>query len=182
MQIDRVLYPIETLGPGKRIGIWTIGCPHHCHNCSNPELWALDDSRNIAVETLMNMIKKCTPDKVGITITGGEPFYQADDLLQLLTLLKKEGYKDTLVYTGFQYETIKEKYSDILDKIDVLIDGKYIDKLNDDISLRGSSNQIIHIFNKKLKEQYDKILSDKRYRQNFIADGKIISVGIPAKQ
>ncbi len=39
MQIDRVLFPITTLGPGNRIGIWTIGCPHKCYNCSNPELW-----------------------------------------------------------------------------------------------------------------------------------------------
>ncbi|MDD6914748.1 MAG: 4Fe-4S cluster-binding domain-containing protein, partial [Eubacteriales bacterium] len=52
----RVLFPITTLGPGNRIGIWTIGCPHKCYNCSNPELWDANVNKDINVSDLVSSL------------------------------------------------------------------------------------------------------------------------------
>lgn len=57
MQIDRILFPVTTLGPGNRLGIWTIGCPHRCFNCSNPELWNDDAEKDISLSELVSVFK-----------------------------------------------------------------------------------------------------------------------------
>lgn len=181
MQIDRILFPITTLGPGKRIGIWTVGCPRQCYKCSNPELWNPDESKNIEISQLVLCISKYKANADGITITGGEPFYQATELLYLIKSLKILGFNDVLVYSGYKYAYIKEKFPDILSVIDVLIDGEYIDELNDNKSIRGSSNQHIIIQNSNLRVKYKDAAFAARERQNFICNDKIISVGIPFK-
>lgn len=181
MQIDRVLFPITTLGPGNRIAIWTVGCPHKCYKCSNPELWDLDESKEIAVSDLVLNISNYRYEADGITITGGDPFFQADELYKLLKELRRLGFKDILVYTGYSYAYLQKKYSKIINCIDVLVDGLYVDRLNNNIGLKGSSNQNIYIINPSLKEKYKDFNSLKRQRQNFIVNDKIISVGIPQK-
>ncbi|SCN23517.1 Pyruvate formate-lyase 1-activating enzyme [Clostridium sp. N3C] len=179
MQIDRILYPVKTLGPGERIGLWLIGCPHHCKKCSNPELWERDESKDISIADLVLYIGENNIKADGITITGGEPFYQVEELYILLQELRKLRFEDILVYTGYDFNTIEKNYSKALPYIDVLIDGVYIDELNDNLGIRGSSNQKIHILNEKLYDKYKSLESAKRCRQNFVYGNKIISVGIP---
>ena len=181
MQIDRVLFPITTLGPNKRIGIWTIGCPHKCYKCSNPELWDADKSKEVSVENLVSYISKFINDAEGVTITGGDPFFQPNELYELLKKLRSLGINDILVYTGYAIKEVKEKYADILNLIDVLIDEPYVDKLNNNIGIMGSSNQNIHILNSKLCSLYKDMDKVKREKNNFVSYDKIISVGIPDK-
>ena len=179
MQIDRVLFPITTLGPNKRIGIWTVGCPHKCYHCSNPELWASDESKNIAVSDLISKLYDYKNKAGGVTITGGDPFFQAEELYELLKGLRKIGFKDILVYTGYTFKDLYYKYGNILSLIDVLIDEPYIEALNNDVGIMGSDNQNIRILNPLLKDKYKNLRTVKRSRQNFISNDKIISVGIP---
>jgi len=181
MQIDRVLYPITTLGPNKRIGIWTVGCPHKCYKCSNPELWSMDESKNISIKEVISYISQYIDDAEGITITGGDPFFQPNELYDLLRELRNLGFKDILVYTGYNIQELKGKYKEILSLIDVLIDGPYVEELNNNIGIMGSSNQYIHILNPELCELYKNMGKTQRNRQNFIISNKIISVGIPNK-
>lgn len=181
MQIDRVLYPVTTLGPGKRIGIWTIGCPHKCYNCSNPELWETNNNKEVEIENLMLYVSQYASVADGVTITGGDPFFQPDELYHLLKKLRHCGFKDILVYTGYKISDLSKKYNNILSLIDVVIDGPYIDFQNNNIGLKGSVNQGIYILNAQLSEKYRDINIQKRNRQNFVSNGKIISVGIPTK-
>lgn len=181
MQIDRVLYPIKTLGPGKRIGIWTVGCSHHCNKCSNPELWDPNINKDIPIDFLLEYIKKYHALADGVTITGGDPFFQPDDLYSLLLSLRKIGFNDILVYTGYEYERLLKTHRKVIDLIDVLIDGTYIDNLNDNQGIKGSSNQRVIVINKRLSTKYDRVYTSERKRQNFLYQGKIISVGIPNK-
>lgn len=180
MQIDRIYYPVETLGYGKRIGIWTIGCPHHCEKCSNPELWTEDKCKEIDIESIVKCVKR-VGNADGITITGGDPFYQADELLILVSRLRELGYEDILVYSGYTYEElIKDEVSkSVLDLIAVLIDGKYVDSLNDNRTIRGSSNQRILVLNSQMNNRYSDVNSWERKTQIVMNNNDIHAIGIP---
>ncbi len=177
MYIARILYPIEVLGPGKRIGIWFCGCPHKCKGCSNPELWEFQERYKTSLNTIKELINKiCADNSVdGFTITGGDPFYQETELVELLGHLKTIN-EDILVYTGYNKEEISPQS---LNNIAVLIDGKYIEDQNFDRALIGSDNQKIHILKSAYRKKYnDYISTTKNKIQNFTATDGIISVGI----
>lgn len=72
------------MGYGLRIGVWTIGCPHACHNCSNPELWKKQPERDISMEKLFDMLQLIKDSIDGLTISGGERFEQPEGLFELL--------------------------------------------------------------------------------------------------
>lgn len=180
MYVARILYPVNVLGPGKRIGIWFNGCNHRCPGCSNPELWEPQERYKTTQDTLIKLIEHiCLTQQVdGFTLTGGDPFAQADALNQLLPELAKLS-DDILVYTGFDYNEILLKYPEIMSKIGVLIDGKYIQERNNGAVLRGSDNQKIIILNEQLSNKYRNYLATAQNEiQNFSAIDGVISVGI----
>ena len=177
MYVARVLYPVEVLGPGKRVGIWFCGCPRRCKGCSNPELWEFQNRYYTSPQLVCDLIKQIAQDHPidGFTITGGDPLYQADYLQQLITLLKNIS-DDILVYTGYSIEELDMKQ---LEGVSVLIDGEYIEHRNTKCVLRGSDNQRIHILDQKLKKKYCNYLgAAKNQIQNFMTSDGVISVGI----
>ena len=169
MLIDRILYPIVTLGPGKRLVIWTVGCSKHCYNCANSELWAADNKKDITSQELFEKIIKLVDLKKvdGVTFTGGDPLEQFDELLELLELFHPF-FSDILVYTGYTVDearkiTDDDKWRRFTELISVLIDGPYVDELNDNMcGLRGSTNQNIIYFNDAVKDRYTDYLSEGR--------------------
>lgn len=180
MFIARILYPVKTLGPGKRLGIWFSGCEHHCKGCSNPELWEQPEKFRISLNALMKMINAIAKENLidGFTLSGGDPFYQPDALTELLPELNKVS-KDILVYTGYFYDEIYKKYPEILKQIAVLIDAPYVDNLNYGEILRGSINQNIIILKQEYKNLYDEYRNDNQnIIQNFTTSTGIASVGI----
>lgn len=182
MYIDRILYPVTTLGPGKRIAVWTAGCERHCPGCANPELWEIKESQKISEDLLANLIKQMLlKHKVdGITITGGEPFLQSSALASCLTRIGPER-PEVLIFSGFQMDELRcdpEKRTLLL-LTDVLVDGAYIRELNDGKTpLRGSSNQAIHYLNKTVIKNYEEYLERGRQIENFVYGNEILSVGI----
>lgn len=180
MYVARILYPVKVLGPGNRIAIWMAGCKHGCKGCSNPELWEVQDKYQISIESIMELIRQIEKEHIidGFTITGGDPFEQPAELKELLLQLR-EISSDILVYTGYEYKEIKEKHSDILSIISVLIDGKYEEDKNHASCLIGSDNQQIYYLNTELKSVYEEYMSKtKNQIQNFTSSDGIISVGI----
>ena len=172
MYIARILYPVKVLGSGLRIGIWFDGCKHKCKGCSNPELWEFQERYRTSPNVVMNLIEKITENNVvdGFTLTGGDPLEQPEALRVLLPKLKKTN-ADILMYTGYEYKTIVDKYSDIFQNITVLIDGKYIEERNNNCILRGSDNQSIYILNDDYKEKYKHYLNTaKNEIQNFTSN------------
>lgn len=177
MYVARILYPVEVLGPGKRVGIWFCGCPRRCKGCSNPELWEFHNRYKTTVERIVALITMIKENYLidGFTITGGDPIFQPEDLQHLLSKLK-EISTDILVYTGYKKEDIPIKY---LKNVAVLIDGEYVEELNDNSFLRGSNNQRIYILNKNFEEKYNRYFENSHNRiQNFTTSEGIISVGI----
>lgn len=177
MYVARVLYPVEVLGPGKRVGIWFCGCPRRCKGCSNPELWEFQERYRTSPETISRLVQDIARDNPidGFTVTGGDPMYQPNELQQLLLLLKNIS-DDIIVYTGYSKKEL-EPY--MFANISVLIDGEYIEELNDNSLLRGSSNQNIIILDEKKRDRYEYYLRTETNRiQNFFVVDGVVSVGI----
>lgn len=177
MYVARILYPVEVLGPGKRIGIWFCGCPRRCKGCSNPELWNFQERYKTTPETVYKMIQDIAKNNIidGFTVTGGEPMYQADELHILLDYLQNIS-NDILVYTGYRIEDLNKEQ---LEGVSVLIDGEYIENCNNNAILRGSDNQEIHILDDSLKKKYELYCENSINQiQNFTTVYGMISVGI----
>lgn len=180
--VDRILWPVTALGPGKRVAIWVCGCGHHCPGCANPELWERKPEQAVSVEKFADMLHALIQEKKpdGITITGGEPFDQAGALSEVLNRLEGK-QKDILIYSGYTKEQIEknERRKELLSRVDVLIDGTYIEEQNQPSAvLRGSENQKIYYQNESLKETYASYMEQGRQIQNFVYDYRILSVGI----
>lgn len=184
MKVARVLYPVQVLGPGRRIGIWLAGCPRRCEDCSNPELWEPENYQEMAAQDLLEQLGHIIRSREvdGVTVTGGDPFFQPEELAKLLKGLQNV-IPDILVYTGYTIEELraaeKPAVHECLQHAGVLIDGPYVKDLNKDCLLRGSENQRIIILNPALKARYDKYISIAHNEvQNFATSKGVVSVGI----
>jgi len=177
--INLIHYPVYTLGVGKRIGVWFQGCSIKCKGCMSKYTWEFDKKYVRDVNEVLREILSY-PSK-NITISGGEPFDQPEALGYLLKKLKLNGFKDILVYTGYEYEEIKDRYKDILKYIDVLISGRFVEGLETEYIWKGSDNQKMHIFNKKLKKIYNEYKKEKKNKHLQIVEknNDIYILGIP---
>jgi anaerobic ribonucleoside-triphosphate reductase activating protein len=113
-------------GPGLRLVIFSQGCPHHCKGCHNPETWEPGGGKEVALRDLCKMIKKRSRQIRGITLSGGEPFLQAEELAVVAAEAKKMGL-DVVTYTGYTYEKLIEfdlkGSKELLGLTDILVDG-----------------------------------------------------------
>ena len=141
-------------GPGVRASIFVSGCKFNCKGCFNKEAQDFNYGNIYTKEVENKFMEYVLDDNVkGISILGGEPLMQTmdDSLLNLLKRIKKESNKEIWMWTGFVYETaiLDEKRKEILDYIDVLVDGQFVESkkvLN--LKFRGSTNQRIIDLNK----------------------------------
>lgn len=130
-------------GPGLRVVLFLQGCSIHCPGCQNKHLWdfnkGVEESPFLIAGRIMGH-----PDYRGrVTISGGEPFDQAEELLALCQTLKQSG-ANLLVYSGYTFEAIAQdpQKQNVLPYIHRLVDGPFIQQLDHSlISYRGSSNQ-----------------------------------------
>jgi anaerobic ribonucleoside-triphosphate reductase activating protein len=138
-------------GPGDRFVIWTQGCRKMCKGCYNPETWSHYRNDLINIEDLISSVREsgCS----GVTITGGDPFEQPKELLELLIGLEELDLpRGIIVFSGYSIDEIRgdETMSKCLEYLDVLIDGRYIESERIYNGLAGSSNQNFHIFTDKI--------------------------------
>ena len=126
-------------GDGMRYVIFTQGCRHHCQGCQNPETWDFEAGEEKTVEELAEDIKQHRFIE-GITLSGGDPFYQQKECCRLIDLLPPE--LTVWIYTGFDYDEIKD--TELAQKADVLVTGPYIEFKKCEGKPYGSSNQEIH--------------------------------------
>lgn len=128
-------------GPGFRTSIYCAGCRHQCPGCHNPQSWAFDGGREMTTEQIMKIIE--ADPYANVTFSGGDPMYQASGFAELAREIHKRTNKDIWCYTGFTFESlINPEQRELLELLDVLVDGPFIEKLRDtDLLFRGSSNQ-----------------------------------------
>ena len=129
-------------GEGIRTVIWFQGCLHNCLGCHNPETHDL----NGGIEYDLEDIKKETSNlkyQKGITLSGGDPFYQIDAAAEIAKYAHEIGL-NVWCYTGFIFEDIikNPKMQELLANIDVLVDGPFIlEQKSLECKFRGSTNQ-----------------------------------------
>ena len=135
-------------GPGIRMTVFVQGCPHCCKGCHNQHTWDFKGGYESSVERILEEAAK---DKLlcGITLSGGEPFTQAE----ALTVLAKGAHAmglNVFCYTGYTFEELyaqfdtHPEYRELLEQCDWLVDGKFIEEeLSLMLHFRGSRNQRI---------------------------------------
>ena len=135
-----------TNGIGVRVSLFVSGCRNHCDGCFQPQTWDFDYGLPFTKETEEEIVKALRPSWIqGLSILGGEPMEPENENV-LLPFIKrlKETYpkKDIWLYSGYTYEELKGRK--LLQYVDVLVDGRFEEKLRDpSLAFRGSSNQRI---------------------------------------
>lgn len=129
-------------GSGLRMVLWFQGCFFNCPGCHNPESWQIDGGKPYLIDDIVKQIKKHSHNG-GITLSGGDPLLQSGALKILLPKIKALNL-NVWLYSGDIYENLikKQSFNDIVQYIDVLVDGPFVkSKLDLNLKFRGSTNQ-----------------------------------------
>ncbi|WP_246178725.1 4Fe-4S single cluster domain-containing protein [Actinomadura decatromicini] len=171
-------YPVTTLGPGTRAGVWTQGCTLHCNGCLSRDTWDADQGKAVPVEAVLGWLKSLPGPVDGVTISGGEPFQQPAALAALLRGIhawrdgpdRETMTLDILVYSGYVYSRLSRtrEAREILDMCDAVIAGPYVDRLNPggrhseggSLLWRGSANQRVVPLSPLGRERYGALAGD----------------------
>lgn len=144
---------------GVAVSLWTVGCPHHCKGCHNQNLWDYGAGQDIPIKMVIDELKEKI-NKNGVmrnfSVLGGEPLdpQNVKDVDEVLKEVRA-AYPNIKIYlwTGYTFEEL-EKRTDVrgaLRNVDVLIEGRYVEELRQNLPLRGSSNQRVYVRGKDLK-------------------------------
>jgi anaerobic ribonucleoside-triphosphate reductase activating protein len=170
----------EVNGPGCRAVVWVQGCYRECPGCFNTESWDFKVNQLISVDELADKILS-NPRNEGVTFSGGEPFWQAPALAKLAKKLKAAGFS-VMSFTGF---TLKELQSEeapagaghLLEQLDILIDGPYVESLaiHSPTSPVSSRNQKVHVFNPAFEDKIS--WASDQIEIHILKDGSRIITG-----
>ena len=169
---------VVTLGPGRRFAVWVQGCDRRCPGCTAPDAWDMQAGDPISVSALATEI--ALSDAEGLTISGGEPFLQAEPLARMIAAVRRRRDMGVIVYTGFTLEELRGRpdAQALLAQTDLLIDGPYIHEKDDGLSLRGSSNQRVIPITRRYLNQLDRYGQPSRPVEVFRHGDVMHSVGV----
>ncbi len=145
-------HPIDVVnGPGTRCTLFVSGCEHNCKGCYNQSTWSLRSGHPYTQDLENRIIADLNDTRIpkrGLSLSGGDPLHpqNVSAILHLVKRVKQEcSGKDIWLWTGYLLSELSEAQKQVLEYIDVLIDGKFIKELADpSLDWRGSSNQVIH--------------------------------------
>ncbi len=188
LRIFRRQSPVTVLGPGNRAVIWVQGCGFACQGCIVPESWNREGGEAVAILELATWIL-AQPEIEGITLSGGEPMLQASALVELIDTVRQVRDLGVMCYTGYRLEQLQQQgtvsQQVLLQRLDLLIDGTYIQSQHGDLLWRGSTNQRLIL----LTQRYLSILKqrlaegDKSAGLEFYTDimGEFYFTGVPSQ-
>ena len=139
MRINSIKYNNSHVdGPGIRTVLFMQGCDIHCKGCQNKSTWDITKGKEVSVDDLVSELKQKVFNKK-ITISGGEPLLQKEELIKLVNKLVNEGF-DIALYTGHLREDVPVE---LISKVKYLKTGSFIEELKTTIKpFVGSSNQV----------------------------------------
>jgi anaerobic ribonucleoside-triphosphate reductase activating protein len=183
--ISRLHFPVTTLGPGRRIGIWFQGCSIRCKGCISLDTWA-SGRKMTTLRAVTGLLERWLPETDGFTISGGEPFDQPLALAALLREIRSKSDADILVYSGYPVEFLTSQLAEMDGLIDALITDPF--EIDDDrhLALRGSGNQRLHCLTPVGIErfaEYERTAAsdDKAFDVMMDDSGTIWLAGIPGR-
>ena len=182
-RIHGIAYRTTALGPGNRAAIWFQGCMRCCKGCMSPDSRPLNGGTEWSVDKLINDI--CAIENIeGITISGGEPFLQVNALHEFLTGIRSRTSLGVIIYTGNTMDELRRMGNPLVDEIlaglaDIVIDGEYVDELNDGAALKGSSNQTVNFITDRYLSVHDLYNSNSRDIQIMIEGNDALLIGVP---
>ena len=136
-------------GEGMRTVLWVAGCEHHCQGCHNAYSWDENGGKPFdreAKDILFRALNRTWIE--GVTFSGGDPLHPAnrEGITTLAKEIKAEFPKKNIwLYTGYTYDEVKDL--EVMQYIDVIVDGKFMEGLADEnYKYAGSTNQrVIHV-------------------------------------
>ena len=131
-------------GPGFRTTVYCAGCPNRCPGCHNPQSWDIANGHYVDIEDILEVI--LADPFADVTISGGYPMFQPVGFTALAKAIKERSGKNIWCYTGYLFEDLLNNVQqrELLEYIDVLVDGRFVEVLkSDELRFRGSSNQRI---------------------------------------
>lgn len=153
LAILRIIEDTMVDGPGFRTSIYAAGCPNRCPGCHNPQSWDIANGTPMTTEEILPTI--LDDPFADVTFSGGDPMFQAEGFTELAQAIKAQSKKTIWCYTGYTYEHLLEMPAQrqLLQYIDVLVDGPFVQALQDEsLRFRGSSNQRIIDVQESLKQ------------------------------
>ena len=175
-------WPVLTLGPGRRLGLWLQGCSIHCPGCVAPENQPFDPAFSVPIDALMEELAPVFEEEVpGVTISGGEPLDQAEALMDLLGRLNALGARDILIYSGRLKEDILSAHPGLPGLIAALVDGPFVQGAATEAPWKGSENQTLTVFREEFREGYELWSAGAERRMQLVRKGRSgrYLIGIP---
>lgn len=140
-------------GDGLRVVLWLAGCEHHCPGCQNPITWDPDGGLKFDSDALQELLDDLDHDYIsGITFSGGDPLHpnNREGVTMIASFVKELFGKTVWIYTGYLWEKVKDL--PVMQYVDVLVDGPFIQELADvKYPWAGSTNQRVIDVQKSLK-------------------------------
>lgn len=130
-------------GIGLRTTVYVSGCSQACKGCHNLYSWRVKNGTEMDIDAILDIIEQ--NPLADVTISGGDPLtFQYDETLHLLQEIRRCLDKNVWLYTGYTYEYLLKEKLEVLNYIDVLVDGRFVLSKKDlTLPFRGSSNQRI---------------------------------------
>ncbi|MDO4569966.1 MAG: 4Fe-4S single cluster domain-containing protein [Planctomycetia bacterium] len=186
LRLARYVLRSEVLGPGVRGVVWVQGCARNCPGCTAPETHDFSLGFEMDVVDLADRFLY-SPDLEGLTISGGEPMEQAEGLVLLVEMIRKSREDFSFFcFTGDRLSRLQEfgtpAQKRLLEALDVLVDGPYVQELHADLLWRGSRNQCVHFLTDRYRE-YENRLSEPGQGVEFEFDERGVPqwTGIPPR-
>ncbi len=144
-------------GPGVRVSLFVSGCRRHCKSCFNSETWDFNYGNLFGKSTMNEILEALDKEYIeGFSILGGEPFENEnkETVYNVIRTVKEKFPQKTIwCYSGFCFEELAESSRNILELVDVLVDGPFVEeKKNLRLKFRGSENQRIIDVKKSLEK------------------------------
>jgi anaerobic ribonucleoside-triphosphate reductase activating protein len=171
----------NVLGFGKRIIIWFAGCPFNCFNCIEDKLRDINSGKLMPVSQVYELIKPLIETHHGITFSGGEPLFQPEGLIELLTLLPTG--TDKMLFTGYEPEELNEVQKKCYSHFDLAVTGRFENDKRGSFLWRGSLNKKFYSPTGKYSKEYLKVLYNKESAglEITVTDGNLLFYGIPTQ-
>ena len=174
------------LGPGCRAVIYVHGCCFSCPGCIASGFQAQEPLEATAEEMAAWVL--ALPQCDGLTISGGEPMLQAQALSEVIDLIRRERDVGVITYTGFVYEALLERASTdagvarLLERIDLLIDGPYVQEKDEGQFARGSTNQRLIALTERYKDDIGPYYESGREREMELRlqGRRVMMIGVPS--